>query len=198
MSGVSVIDRSGNNLTGSMSGATATAGKVNQALSFNGLNSVVVVPSSAGLQLTNSMTISTWLKTTNSTRVENVLGKYDATATEWGYILKTLPAGTVGLRVGGNNVNGARDLADTTRVNDGQWHHVAVVINMGQNVRFYIDGALSSTQTMATLPAPNSAPLWIGTPPFLYFGSPFTGSLDNVRIDGQALSASAIAGIATP
>ena len=102
----------------------------------------------------------------------------------------------IGLRVGGNNVVGNRDVADTTRINDGQWHHVAVVINLGQTVQFYIDGALSTSQTMPTVAASNSVPLWIGTPPFPYFGQPFTGALDNVEIDNQALSAAAIAQLA--
>ena len=34
----------------------------------------------------------------------------------------------------------------------------------------------------------NTAPLWIGTLPFSYFGMPFTGSLDNVKVFNQALN----------
>ncbi len=196
ISGALVLDRSGNGLNGVLSNANAVAGKVNQALAFNGVNSVVTVNDNAKLELMNSMTISAWVKTTNNSRTEDFLGKYDASGTEWGYILKTLPSGVVGLRLGGNNVAGTRDVADTTPINDGQWHHVAVVINLGSTVQFYIDGTLRSTQAMATLAAPNSAPLWIGTIPFNYFGAPFTGSLDGVRIDAQALSASAVAALA--
>ena len=196
MSGSIALDTSGNGLNGQVIGAAPTPGRVNQALSFDGFGSVVVVPSSAALQLTNSMTLSTWIKTTNSSRVENFLGKYDAGASEWGYLLKTLPSGVIGLRLGGNNVVGDRDVTDGTPINDGQWHHVAVVINMGQNVQFYIDGSLRSSAAMQTLPASTSAPLWFGTPPFGYFGAPFTGSLDSVRIDNQALSAAAIAQLA--
>ena len=73
---------------------------------------------------------------------------------------------------------------------------MAVVINLGSNVQFYIDGTLRTTQGMATKASGNSAPFWIGTLPFNYFGAPFTGSLDSVRIDAQALSASTIASIA--
>ena len=90
-------------------------------------------------------------------------------------------------------------MADTTPVNDGQWHHVAVVITLGQNVRFYIDGNLRSAQPIVTLASTNATPLWLGTVPFNpYFnlGLPFTGSLDNVQIFNQALSASAVAVLA--
>ncbi len=196
ISGSIAQDTSGNNLNGVMSNVSSVTGEVNQALSFNGSNSVVTAAYSNKYQLLNSMTLSAWIRTTNNSRTENFLGNYDATASEWGYIVKTLPSGAVGLRVGGNNVSGTRDLADIKPINDGQWHHVAVVINLGQNVQFYIDGSLSSTQPMATVAAANSMPLWIGCPPFGYFGAPFTGSIDSVRVDNQALSASAIAQIA--
>jgi hypothetical protein len=196
LSGSTALDSSGNGLNGTMYNVTQVAGAVNQALSFNGSTSLVSVPYSTKYQLRNSMTVSAWIKTTNSSRTENFLGNYDAGGMEWGYLLKTLPSGVVGLRVGGNNVAGNRDVADTTRINDGQWHHVAVVINLGQTVQFYIDGALSTTQSMPTVAAGNSVPLWIGTPPFPYFGQPFTGALDNVEIDNQALSAAAIAQLA--
>jgi hypothetical protein len=196
ISGTTVLDGSGNGLNGVLSNTTAVTGRVNQALSFNGSNSVVTVPSSPKLDLVNGMTLSAWVRTTNNSRTEDFIGKYDATGTEWGYILKTLPSGVVGLRVGGSNVVGTRDVADTTAINDGQWHHVAAVINLGQNVQFYIDGTLRSTQPMVTVAAGNAAPLWIGTIPFNYFGNPFTGSLDSVKIFNQALSGSVVAQLA--
>ena len=197
MSGALALDRSGNGLNGNVSGATSVTGQINEGLSFNGSSSFVTVADSSTLRLTNSMTLASWVKTTNNSRTENFLGKYDASGTEWGYILKTLPSGVVGLRVGGNNVAGSRDVADTTPINDGQWHHVAVVINLGSNVQFYVDGSLRSTQGMATLASVNTAPLWIGTLPFSYFGMPFTGSLDNVKVFNQALNGSAVAALLT-
>jgi hypothetical protein len=197
ISGTTVTDGSGNGLNGILAGTTAVTGRVGQALAFNGSNSVVTVPSNPRLDLANSMTISTWIKTTNNSRTEDAIGKYDATASEYGWIVKVLSSGVVGLRVGGNNsANGVRDVADTTPINDGNWHHVAVVVNLGANVQFYIDGSLRSTQGLAAKAATSAAPMWIGTIPFNYFGMPFTGSLDEVRIDAQALSASAIASLA--
>src|SRR5207253_315891 len=99
IAGSLVVDGSGNGLNGVLSNATAVAGRVNQALSFNGSNSVVTVSDNSRLQLNNSMTLSAWLRTTNNSRIENYLGKYDASGSEFGYILKTLPTGVVGLRV---------------------------------------------------------------------------------------------------
>lgn len=199
ISGTLVIDRSGNGMNGILSNATSVAGKVNQALTFNGVDSVVTVPDDPKLQFLNSMTLAAWIRTVNNSRREAFIGKYDATGAESGYILQTLPSGAIQLRVGGYNVAGTREVADTTPVNDGQWHHVAVVITLGQNVRFYIDGNLRSAQPALTLASSNATPLWLGTVPFNpYFnlGLPFTGSLDNVQIFNQALSASAVAVLA--
>lgn len=198
ISGTTVLDGSGNGLNGILNNTTAVTGKVNQALAFNGINSVVTVPSNSKLDLVNSMTISAWVKTTNNSRTEDFIGKYDATASEYGWMVKILSSGVVGLRVGGNNTaNGVREVADTTPVNDGTWHHVAVVVNLGSNVQFYVDGSLRSTQSLPTTAYPTTASMWIGAIPFTYYGMPFTGSLDQVRIDAQALSASAIASLAS-
>ena len=162
ISGTLVLDRSGNGMNGILFNATSVAGKVNQALTFNGVDSVVTVPDYPKLQFLNSMTLAAWIRTVNNSRREAFIGKYDATGAESGYILQTLPSGAIQLRVGGYNIAGTREVADTTPVNDGQWHHVAVVITLGQDVRFYIDGNLRSTQPMLTLASSNSAPLWIG------------------------------------
>jgi hypothetical protein len=197
LSGTSVLDHSGNNRTGTLVNAAPAAGRVNQALSFSGAGSYVVVPDSAALEFTQSLTFAAWIQTGNNSQKQNFLSKYDFTASEYGYLLQVLPAGVVNLHVGGYNLlAGSRDAADTTPVNDGQWHHVAVVVTLGQNVAFYVDGHLSSTQPVVTAAARNTASLYIGTFPGSYNGSPFTGSLDEVRIYNQPLAASDIATLA--
>lgn len=42
---------------------------------------------------------------------------------------------------------GARDLAGSATVNDGRWHHVAVVFDYGE-LRFYVDGELDASFTV--------------------------------------------------
>ena len=196
ITGTSVLDRSGNNRTGTLVNAAAVSGQVNQALSFSGAGSYVVVPDSAALRLTQNLTFAAWIQTTNNTQKQDFLSKYDFTASESGYMLQVMPSGVINLHVGGNNLlSGSRDTTDTTAINDGRWHHLAVVLTLGQAAAFYIDGRLSSTQPLATAAAANGAPLWIGTLPGSYNGSPFTGSLDEVRIYDQTLSASDIAAL---
>ncbi len=197
MSGTSVLDHSGNNHTGTLVNAASVAGHVNQALSFSGAGSYVSVPDSAAFRLTQSLTFAAWIQTTNGSQKQDFLSKYDFTGSEYGYILQVMPSGVVNVHVGGNNLlSGSRDATDTTAVNDGQWHHVAVVLTLGQNAAFYVDGRLSSTQPLVTAAVANTAPLYIGTFPGSYNGSPFTGSLDDVRIYDQTLAASDVATLA--
>jgi M6 family metalloprotease-like protein len=197
ITGTSVLDHSGNNHTGTLVNAASVAGHVNQALSFSGAGSYVSVPDSSPLELTQSLTFAAWIQTTNNTQKQDFISKYDFTGSESGYLLQVLPSGVVNLHVGGNNLlSGSRDAADTTPVNDGQWHHVAVVVALGQNVAFYVDGRLSSTQPLAAASSRNAPPLYIGTFPGSYNGSPFTGALDDVRIYDQVLAASDVAALA--
>jgi hypothetical protein len=61
-SGQTVADHSGNNLTGTIVGATWTGqGKFGNALSFDGTSSYVDLGNPAALQLTGSMTIEAWV-----------------------------------------------------------------------------------------------------------------------------------------
>ncbi len=197
ISGAQATDRSGNGLHGTIYNAAAVTGKVNQGLSFSGAGSYVAVPNNTALSLAHDLTLTAWVKTTNSSQTQNFISKYDFSGSENGYLLQILSTGTINLHVGGNNQGGAsRDTHDTRAINDGQWHHVAVAIALGQNVRFYVDGQLSSTQSQVVLAAANAGPLYLGTYPGSYNGLPFTGSLDEVRIYGQALAASDIAAMA--
>ena len=62
-SGTTVTDRSGNNNTGTLSGATwTTAGKFGRALVFNGTNARVTIPDAPSLRLTTAMTLEAWVK----------------------------------------------------------------------------------------------------------------------------------------
>src|SRR5258705_8695526 len=60
--GKTVADASGNNNTGTISGATwSTLGRFGNALTFNGTSNLVVINSSASLNVTTGMTLSAWV-----------------------------------------------------------------------------------------------------------------------------------------
>jgi Concanavalin A-like lectin/glucanases superfamily len=70
-----------------------------------------------------------------------------------------------------------------------------VVIQLGVDVKFYVDGVLRSDLAVKTAAASNGAPFEMGTLPFTYYGNFFTGLMDEVRVYRQALSASAVAAL---
>jgi hypothetical protein len=201
INGSVVLDSSGNNLNGLMANATSVPGVIGQALSFSGAGSYVATPDSPGTELTHDLTIAGWVRTQNNSQIQDFIGKYDYTGNETGYLLQVLPSGLVNLHLGGFNIQGARDVPDTTAINDGQWHHVAVVIGLGQSILFYIDGRLSSTAARPSFPAGTSATLYFGTSPGAFNGLPFTGSLDDVQIYSRQLDSTEVlllTGGATP
>ena len=86
---------------------------------------------------------------------------------------------------------------DTARINDGQWHHVAVAISLNNNVSFYVDGVLSSVSPLKVTGAGSGyAFLYVGQAGYAPLGNYFNGSLDDVQIYGRALSPAEIAVVA--
>jgi hypothetical protein len=196
ISGTTVTDLSGHGLNGTIQSATSVTGAIGQALNFNGSNASITIPNDGSLaQLTGSLTLAVWIKTTNATRQEAVISKYDVTSPEIGYLLHTTPGGTVALRLGGANAPSTtlRENFDTTHINDGNWHHIAVVITQGVGVSFYVDGLFSSSTAVNVVPATTTAvPFQFGITGYMPYGNYFTGSMDEVYLFQQALTAAQV------
>ncbi len=193
-----VLDSSGNNLTGTLSGGvTPGNGKISQGLVFGGVNGSVSFASDTLTDLTGDLTLAAWVKTSNNSRTEALVSRYSASGSETGYLLRTNPAGHVELRIGGNNLGGSpATFTDTGKlINDGQWHHVAATITIAQGVRFYIDGALTSTQNRSIVARAGGSGLILGLNGWTGYGTYFTGTLDDVRIYNRVLAASEIAAL---
>ena len=77
-------------------------------------------------------------------------------------------------------------IGSTALVNDGQWHHAALVLN-GAASKLYLDGALVGTFTLTV--SNQSVAVQIG---WGNFGAYFNGSISEVRIWSTALSDAAI------
>jgi uncharacterized repeat protein (TIGR01451 family) len=107
------------------------------------------------------------------------------------------PAGTVELQLGNNNVVSSTIsvATDVTRINDGNWHHVAVVVALGSSVTFYVDGQLSSSYPINSVSAVAVTSFEMGITSIATSGTYFTGSMDEVRVYNRALSASDVASL---
>jgi hypothetical protein len=194
MNGSIALDPVGGN-NGVVANATPVPGESGQALAFNGVNSSVTVNDIDNTLLNASLTLAAWIRTTNSTRNETVISKYDTSGSEAGYLWRTMASGTMGLRLGSDVLSGNREFADTTTINDGLWHHVVAVITMGQTIQFYVDGVLSSTAQAPTQPGWSGVPFEMGSMAFTYYAYPFTGTIDEVKFFKRALSSSDVAAV---
>lgn len=154
-----------------------TVADVGYALEFDGSQNYVGVSDlNSGLWPTSgAWTVEFWIKKTN-TQEGNIVAKMEG----WGYS---------GFSVnGGNNYicfqphHYTYGASWAVPINNGQWHHVAGVIDSENKVLLFFDGTLVASNVLGDVRQPNSSPLWLGAAPE-YGGSGFVScTLDLVRI----------------
>ncbi len=192
-SGTTALDASGNGNAGVLvNGPTWTAGIVRQALAFDGVDDHVRVEHAGALDA-YPLTVAAWVRTGAKRGVQGIVNKYVANSYN-GYQL-FLNAGTVCAWYFRDAANAVYDGTDCTLgaagVNDGQWHHVAFVVD-ATGGRLYVDGAPRASRAWTGTAGPSTTlePLRLGYYPGLARGSHyFAGALDDVRLYNQALSA---------
>jgi hypothetical protein len=195
ISGNTVTDSSSNNQTGTIYGnPVSVAGMPGQALQFNGTNSYVTTL--VGAPFTGNITLAAWINTTNKSRPEAIVSRYDAAGSGTGYIFRTDAAGHIEVVFGGANGGSINSPAvDTAVINDGQWHHVLAVIMVGQGVQFYVDGKPTAYVPQSFWAGDAPGYFYVGLDAFTYFGNFFTGSIDEVQAYNRALSPSEAAAV---
>jgi hypothetical protein len=206
--GTTALDSSGNGHSGTIVGAVYVPGRWNGALSFNGSNNLVFVADAlgggttgAGLDMgTRDWTVSAWVNTTASGMVVTKMGWVGGSNPDgWG--MSVSANGTLGAVVHKSNVGTVNIFAgDGKVVNDGQWHHVAVVFNRALNMSRYVDGLLSGTvyslASVSGQSTDNTNQLRIGARNQVGDEVYFKGLIDDVRVYARALGADEIAALA--
>ena len=185
-SGVSTLDASGNNNTGTISNATrSTAGKFGKALSFNGTSARVNVPDAASLDLTTGMTLEAWVRPSALTSWRTVILKEAA-----GGLAFSLYAHTSASRPEGY-VHVTTDMAasGTSPLTLNTWTHLAVSYD-GATIRLYVNGVEVGSQALTGPIATSTGALRIGGN--AVWGEYFQGLIDEVRVYNRALSAGEI------
>src|SRR5205809_1687899 len=191
--GTTVADASGNNHTGTVSGATwTTAGRYGSALVFNGTTAKVTVLNAASFGLTTGMTLEAWVyPTAVPTGWRAVIDK-----TVDGYYLMASSSPNDRPAVGGTWTAGNQNLAAPSGLAVNTWTHLAATFD-GAMVRLYVNGVQVTSQAQATPLRTTTGTLQIGADS--YAGENFVGRIDEVRIYNRALTAAEIqADIVTP
>lgn len=207
-SGTSALDSSGNNNAGTIVGAGYAPGRWDGALSFSGTNHYVFAAevqsggtTGAGLDMgTRDWTVSAWVKTTASGMVVTKTGWIGGSNPDaWG--LSVSGNGTVGAHIHKSGVGTVNIFSgDGQKVNDDQWHHIAVIFNRTANMVRYVDGALSGSQNdisfLSGQSIDNTKQIRIGGRDQAGDEVYFKGLIDEVRVYPRGLSAQEIASLA--
>jgi YD repeat-containing protein len=176
-SSLSANDSTANGNNGTNNGATATAGQIDGAASFNGSTNITLGNTNS-LNISGNLTVEAWVKTT-ATGDERIVG-HSSPSSPWnGYQfgLGTQSAGKTAFW------NGTAWNTANSAVNDNNWHFIAVSVN-GTTEYFYKDGASDGWSLAAN---PNS---FSGTG---LLGNSFNGTIDEIRLSKIARSADWVA-----
>ena len=130
-------DESGLANNGSVVGSPSTvAGRVGQALLFNGSTDYVDVPNNASLN-SNIGTVALWIKFSSVTTPMSLISKNDAGASRNGWHLY-IDNNEISAQI--KDGVSTTTLDSSTSINDGQWHHVMLVFESGGTSILYLDG----------------------------------------------------------
>lgn len=189
--GATVADVSGNNNTGTISGAAwTTMGKFGTALSFDGINDWVTINDANSLDLTSRMTLEAWVHPTalnggSTNGWRSVILKQTTNGLAYSLYANddtNRPSGYVAIS-GDQGVFGPTQLALNT------WTHLATTYD-GSRQRLYINGVEVANRAQSGTIATSSGVLRLGGNSV--WGEYFQGRIDEVRIYNRALTATQI------
>ena len=185
-------DLSGGGNTGTCTGVACPTpvdgvpGTRGTAMSFDGVDDVVIVPHSASLNITGAITIGAWIRRNVIYRQDDVIHK-----TGGGYLFRVLVnASQNRLQFNVQDSGGVwRGVSSNPNaVSNTEWHHVAVSYER-PTVRFYVNGQPWGTGVRDFDMLSTLGELLIGS--FWRTGF-YSGLIDDVRIYNRALTASEI------
>jgi hypothetical protein len=200
-------DASGNGNNGTVIGALLTTdrfGAPSAAYAFDGVSSLITVPDSPSLRIANDITVTCWLKFTQTNLDVRFVGKGGDCGRNYGlwgiwgsgtfWMFQQFPpeGGCVGCQ---------ENTASTVPpIQIGRWYQM-VGVRTGGFSRLYVDGILledadGEPENCSATTYTGSEPLLIGAPG--YIGAPgnqpnlMQGSIDDIRIYNRALSSSEV------
>jgi hypothetical protein len=132
-------DSSGNSITGTSSNISYVVGKLNNCYQFNSTSSKVAFGDA--VKPTTSMSVSAWVKTSETTKDTPILDCH-IYGTNWeGYSLRINNDGPVGMFLGTNTATMFDSSANPifpTLLTNNVWHHVVMTWN-GTTIYCYVD-----------------------------------------------------------
>lgn len=185
-----------NGTSGTITGATATAGQIDGGAALSGSGQYVNAGNSAALGVTGAMTIEAWVKPTDRANYNGILartgnGGNDGVPAPYDYFLlqtSGIPQFLRGSGLGTTMGTHYNQVAGSSAPPNGAWSHVAVTMS-GSNsgtVTHYLNGAANGSGSLAFSNAATNGGknTYIGTRTDLV--TMFKGSMDEVRLANVA------------
>jgi hypothetical protein len=180
--GTTAGDSSGNNRTGTLTGAAWNAtGRFGSALSFDGVNDWVTVADAAGLDLTTGMTIEAWVNPTNNSGWRTMLMKEAPGGLAYVLYASDGVRPNTAVNTGGADL----DLSNGTALPLNTWSHLAATYD-GTSLRLFVNGAQVGIRGVTGSIRNTTGALRIGGNSV--WGEYFAGRIDEVRVYNRALS----------
>jgi glucose/arabinose dehydrogenase/fibronectin type 3 domain-containing protein len=190
-SGTTVTDISGNGNTGTITGATWTAGRYGGGLSFDGAGAVVRIPSAPSLNPGAAMTLAAWIQPAALQSGWRTIMQRETDA----YFLNASNNGGNNFPSGGATTGTATKVVRAAAAAPvAAWTHVALTFD-GAALRLYVNGVQVATSSAGGTVQSSSSPLWIGgnSP----YGEYFRGVIDEAQVYNRALSATEVQNVMT-
>lgn len=189
--GTTASDSSGNGNTATLvNGLTWAAGKNGTAVNLDGTNDYLTVPNSSSINVSgNALALSMWIKPGSVSGDSVVFGKFWNTTMSSPYYQYgiELAGGRPTLYIGTSG--GLKGAGMDAALPLNSWSHLAIVFD-GSQVRFYLNGAVSTTKPLAAVLTARSTPLRLGADADTW--QFFKGALDDVRLYNRTTTAAEV------
>jgi hypothetical protein len=177
---------------GTLSGALEFQnGFIEQAFAFDGVDDAVSFGTTAGNFGPTDFTVSYWIRSTNLSNLEGVLGKRESCMHGSFWDNRLNPSGTMNVELDEDtSATDHNSRTTSATMNDGKFH-LLTFVREGTTLRIYVDGNLSATGTTADVTViSNGASLRAGISACTGADGTtrFSGQLDEIRIFDRALT----------
>ncbi len=190
-----ILDKTGNNNNGEVFGAAAADGEYGDGLLFDGIDDYTEI---RAINFSKGMTIEMWVYMQPDTELaQGLMGSGVSNfpgARKWEFYVQTSGAGDCDGRLGWAAGNSFNAQCGSAALSNNTWTHVAVSVDnttATNNVKFYINGNLDATKSMADAlgDAATDRSITLGALRRLSASeSFFNGKIDEVRIWNESLS----------
>ena len=169
-----------------------TEGKFGFAGAFNGSSSIMNLGDHTVFSPSvNPLSVSCWIKTTST--IDFIFSKGGSGAYEYGLFIDG--SGQIALQAYTLSASSNVSINTSSAYNDGNWHHVVAIYDPSGNFKIYVDGTQQATSS-SSLSMGNSSNALIFGKKYDTSSDFYNGSLDQIRIFDQVLTATEVSTLA--